>query len=654
MKTYNHRNRIAKMLSTLLFATLALSPVAQGQSDSKPKAAGELRNIPERETEFMDWGLGLFVHWAHDSQLGSVISHHMDMASDKHLDRMINELPKTFNPKNYDPDEWMQLAKLAGVKYMVLTTKHHSGFCLWDSEVTDFDIANTPYKKDIVKEFVDACRRYDIKVGFYYSPEDFAFNYREGYPARGGKMPKEKFNELVDFTKVQIKELLTNYGPIDVLFLDGGHKTVLAQYCHEIDPNVIVTRGEMVTPEQRLPKDPIPGPWETCFTLGNQWQYKPTNDNFKSGTKLINMLVETRAKGGNLLINVGPKPDGVIPIEQEERFRELALWMFVNDEAIHDVRACVVAGSKDAAYYTQSKDGKYVYAIVTKFTEDEPSPNNKIWGRGSRKEFLLPELIANENTTVQVLGQDHRSERYSDRIDLAINFENTADGLLMDVIRQQRLYNWRNWPNAVVLRFENVDFVQPEETAAVETAGKEYTSESGITWTSSAAKTKGGTLSSGLFDKTGTLVYAENTGGPKLTFDGIDFRAATTASTTVLGVSGPVYDQYAEGEQIISSGMYPSPSEVTAELRSLNIGSTYRVQALFYDQRPNQKGQHVFVEGVDVGCYANGPGGNGLLVSGTFVATADTQSFKLERTASDGSTLDNQVQLNALVVHQLP
>ncbi|CAA6692444.1 MULTISPECIES: alpha-L-fucosidase [unclassified Lentimonas] len=654
MRLFNHKDRIAKTLSTLLLATIAATSVANAQTDSKPKLAGELRNIPEREEEFMDWGLGLFVHWSIDSQLGSVISHHMDMASDKHLDRMVNELPKTFNPTDYNPDEWMQLAKLAGVKYMVLTTKHHSGFCLWDSAVTDYDIANTPYKKDIVKEFVDACRRHDIKVGFYYSPEDFAFNYKAGYPARGGKMPKDKHAELVDFTKVQIKELLTNYGPIDVMFLDGGHKAVLTQYCHEVDPNVIVTRGEMVTPEQRLPKNPIPGPWETCFTLGNQWQYKPTNDDFKSGSTLINMLVETRAKGGNLLINVGPKPDGSIPIEQEERFRELALWMFVNDEAIHDVRACVVAGDKGHAYYTQSKDGKYTYAIVTKFTERDPVPNNRIWGRGSRKEFLLPELVANENTTVQVLGQDHRSERYSDRIDLAINFENTKDGLLMDVIRQQRLYNWRNWPNAVVLRFENVDFVQPEEAVEVATDGKEFTSESGITWSSSPVKTKGGKLASGLFDKTGALAYAENTGGPKLTFDGIDFRAGTTASTTVLGVAGPAYAGYAEGEQIISSGMYPAPATAIPELRGLNIGSTYRVQALFYDQRPNQEGQHVIVEGKNMGRYANGPGGNGLLVSGTFVATADTQSFKLERTANDGKTPDNQIQLNALVLHQLP
>lgn len=139
-----------------------------------------------------------------------------------------------------------------------------------------------------------------------------------------------------------------------------------------------------------------------------------------------------------------------------------------------------------------------------------------------------------------------------------------------------------------------------------------------------------------------------------MTFDGIDFRAGTTAATTVLGVEGPVYTQYAEGEQIISSGMYPTPTAAMPELRGLNIGSTYRVQALFYDERRNQKGQHVLAEGVNLGCYANGRGGDGLLLIGTFVATADTQSFKLERTANDGKTLDNQIQLNALVLYQLP
>jgi alpha-L-fucosidase len=438
-----------------LMITAAIPP-GYGQGYEKPKPAGDLKNDPARELEFMDWGLGLFVHWSLDSQLGSVISHSMDMASREYLDRYVNELPKTFNPTEYNPDEWVQLAKLMGAKYMVFTTKHHSGFCMWDTKTTDFNIMNTPYGKDIVKQYVEACRRYGMKVGFYYSPEDFHFNYEHDVPARSGRDGRKYYNELVAFTEKHLDELFKNYGLIDVAFFDGGHAEELAQYVHKISPQTIVTRGEMVTPEQKLPKEAIPGPWETCFTLGNQWQYKPTNEEYKSGTRLINMLIETRAKGGNLLINMGPMPSGRIPIEQEERFRELALWMFVNDAGIHDIRPCVTAGSKDA-YYTQSKDGKFVYAFLTGFTSDDPKGGTQ-WGRQTRKDFVLKELKATANTRITVLGQESRTEKFQERIDIDTRFEQTDEGLAVSAVRAQRLYNNRKWPNAVVLRLENVEF----------------------------------------------------------------------------------------------------------------------------------------------------------------------------------------------------
>ncbi len=447
----------AIIVSTLL-SVLAAAPICLAQTTSKPQLAGSLKNNRAREAEFMDWGLGMFVHWSLDSQLGSVISHSMDYASQKYLDRYINELPKTFNPDQYDPNKWMEIAKLAGVKYMVFTTKHHSGFCMWDTKTTDFSIMNTPYGKDIVRAYVDACRRHDMKVGFYYSPEDFAFNYQHDVPARGGRESGRIRDDLIAYTKRHLDELFTNYGEIDVIFLDGGHKAELTQYVHEIAPNCLVTRGEMVTPEQRLPKDPIPGPWETCFTLGNQWQYKPTNEDYKSGTQLINMLIETRAKGGNLLINMGPMPSGVVPLEQEERFRELALWMFVNDEAIHNVRPCVTAGDKDV-YYTQSKDGRYVYAFLTKFTNDDPRGNTQ-WGRLARKEVLLKELKATPDTRITVLGQEDRVERFTSRYDIGSRFTQKKEGLEISVVRAQRLYNNRRWPNSVVVRLENVEFAE--------------------------------------------------------------------------------------------------------------------------------------------------------------------------------------------------
>lgn len=428
-----------------------IEAVAQGGHQEAVK--GKLVNNTKRSNEFMDWGLGMFVHWSLDSQLGSVISHSMVGASDKYLDRYINELPKTFNPDQYNPNKWMETAKLAGVKYMVFTTKHHSGFCMWNTKTTHFSIMNTPYRKDIVKDYVEACRKYGIKVGFYFSPEDFIFLHKAGETVRRvGTSGKEK-ESLLAYNKKQLDELFSNYGDIDVIFFDGGEKEALTQYIHKLQPNCIVTRGEMATPEQRLPTEPIPGPWESCFTLGTQWQYKPTNEVYKSGTQLINMLIETRAKGGNLLIDVGPDPSGIIPFEQERIFRELALWMFVNDEAIHDIRPCPVVGEK-GVYYTQSKDGKSVYVLLTGF-----SAENR-WKYGERKDILLKDLKATKKTVISVLGHNGKVLEYKPDVNPEPTFKQKKYGLLLSVMRAQRLYNDKKWPNTIVVKLDNVEFVK--------------------------------------------------------------------------------------------------------------------------------------------------------------------------------------------------
>ncbi|MBU2950940.1 alpha-L-fucosidase [Tamlana agarivorans] len=428
---------------------LCFKSFSQGHQEA---TKGKLVNNPERDIEFMDWGLGMFVHWSLDSQLGSVISHSMVGASDTYLQRYINEVPKTFNPEQYDPNKWMEIAKLAGVKYMVFTTKHHSGFSMWDTKTTNFNIMNTPYGKDIVKEYVEACRKYDIKVGFYFSPEDFIFLHNFGETVRRvGTSGKEKAS-LMAYNKKQLDELFSNYGDIDVVFFDGGEKEKLTQYVHTLQPNCLVTRGEMATPEQRLPKEPIPGPWESCFTLGTQWQYKPTNEDYKSGTTLINMLIETRAKGGNLLINVGPDPTGVIPFEQERVFRELGLWMFVNDESIHDIRPCPIIGEK-GVYYTQSKDAKSVYVFFTEF-----SGKNR-WKYGERKEIVLNELRATKQTVISVLGHNGKVLEYQKDVNPEPTFKQKTEGLFLSVMRAQRLYNDRKWPNTVVVKLDHVEFV---------------------------------------------------------------------------------------------------------------------------------------------------------------------------------------------------
>mgnify|MGYP000110389796 CR=1 FL=1 len=180
-------------------------------------------NKPERLEWLQDAGFGMFVHWSMDSQLGCVISHSMAGASDDYLERFIHELPKTFNPKHFDADELAVLAKLAGMQYVVLTTKHHSGFCMWDTATTDFSIMHTPYGRDIVAQYVEALRRQGLGVGFYYSPEDFYYLHTHGIMVsrKGPGSDPMEHPDYVEYIRAQVRELMTNYGPVDVVFFDG-------------------------------------------------------------------------------------------------------------------------------------------------------------------------------------------------------------------------------------------------------------------------------------------------------------------------------------------------------------------------------------------------------------------------------------------------
>lgn len=202
-------------------------------------------NTPQRAEWFMDQGLGMFVHWSVDSQLGSVISHSMVGASDDYLDRFVNELPKTFYPQRFDPDEWARLARVAGMKYVVFTTKHHSGFCMFDTKTTDFSIMNTPYGKDITRQVVDAFRRQGIGIGFYFSPDDFWMLHKQGRDVSRRRPEALPHNnpELMAHNKAQLRELFTTYGPIDVLFIDG-EPNELKELAWELQPNCVITRGK--------------------------------------------------------------------------------------------------------------------------------------------------------------------------------------------------------------------------------------------------------------------------------------------------------------------------------------------------------------------------------------------------------------------------
>lgn len=412
-------------------------------------------NKPEREAWFSEQGFGMFIHWSVDVELGSVISHSLVGASEDYTKRYFEELPKTFNPKAFDPENWAKLAKLAGMRYVMFTTKHHNGFCMYDTKTTDYNIMNTPFGRDATREVFDAFRKEGIAIGVYFSPDDFHFLYEQGVTiSRVDPKAKASGNqELNAFAKKQLRELLKNYGKVDLIFLDGMEQyaeTELAKVAWSMDPDIVVTRGVMHTPEQNTPNEPMPAPWEACYTMGTQWQYKPTNETYKSGKDIIEQLIEIRAKGGNWLLNVGPKPDGSLPIEQEERLREVALWQFVNGESIHEVESWGVIREGNI-WFTKKKNQNTVYAFITK----EAMPF------GKRKAFTLNSIKAGPNTKISVLGQNGKVLEYAPNTDPSPKILSTEGGLTISVMRSQRLYNDQTWPNPVVVKIEGVEFQNP-------------------------------------------------------------------------------------------------------------------------------------------------------------------------------------------------
>ncbi|WP_200979090.1 alpha-L-fucosidase [Echinicola sp. 20G] len=403
-------------------------------------------NKPEREQWFTDLGFGMFIHWSMDVQLGMVISHSMVGASDDYLNRYVNELPKTFNPINFDAKQWANAAKLAGMKYVVFTTKHHNGYCMYDTETTDFGIMNSPYGQDVTKMIVEACREAGLAVGLYFSPDDFYFLYQQGtLISRVRKEALASGNpELNDYVKRQMKELMTNYGDIDIVFLDGMEqfaKTELAKVCWEINPNVVVTRGAIFTPEQESPESPIPSPWEACYTFGDQWQYRPTNENYKTAKDAILKLIDIKAKGGNLLLNFGPDALGNFPPEQLGVLNEISLWMFINQEVFDETIPHHII-KEDNMWFLTSKDKKTAYIII----------NEDKWKFGERKNFSIKAFKSTDRSEISVLGHNGKVLEYQKEATPTPTVNQTGNEMNISVTRSQRIYNDRQWRNPVVVK----------------------------------------------------------------------------------------------------------------------------------------------------------------------------------------------------------
>jgi len=446
-------------LVTRVTAGLCLCAGVSAATWAAPPTEGS-RNRPERLEWFRDLGFGMFIHWSVDAPLGGVISHSLVGASEDYTRRFFEDLPRAFNPRKFHPEDWAALARMAGMKYVVFTAKHHAGFCMFDTKTTPFSVMNTPWGKDVTGPILKAFRDQGIATGLYFSPDDFHYLHGAGRPMARAPQPGVAPAEvpgLLDFDRAQVRELMTHYGPIDIVFFDGPPEG-LREVAWDTQPSTVVTRGAMETPEQRLPGVPLDRPWEACVTMGTEWPYRPAQEKYKSGTELIEMLIETRAKGGNLLLNVGPKPDGELPIEQEERLREIGLWSFVNGESITGVRPWVVT-NEGSVWFTKKKAENTVYAFITRTS----------WVLGERKTFTVRSVRATDATTLSVLGHDGKVLEYRPDVDPRPTFRQDAEGLHLSPMMAQRLYTDRKWSDPVVLKLTHVEpGLTPPVVAAAE------------------------------------------------------------------------------------------------------------------------------------------------------------------------------------------
>lgn len=324
------------------------------------------QNKTKTETDKMGWWkdakFGMFIHWGvysvpagiyEGKKIGGIGEWIMNTAKIPVME--YKQYALQFNPQQYDPDAWVKMARYAGMKYIVITAKHHDGFAMFDTKITDWSVTKaSPYGKDLLRPLVEACRRQGIKIGFYYSQAQ-DWNHPGG-AASGGiwdKAQEGDFDAYLDTVALpQVREILANYGGLDVLWWDTPQNMTPARAAKfaallKDYPNLITNNrlgggfnGDTETPEQVVPPTGFPGRnWEACMTMNDTWGYKSYDQNWKSTRTLIHNLVEAVSKGGNFLLNVGPDPHGAVPATSVERLAAIGKWISVNHEAIYSTTA---------------------------------------------------------------------------------------------------------------------------------------------------------------------------------------------------------------------------------------------------------------------------------------------------------------------------
>lgn len=395
----------------------------------------------EARTEFQDMKLGMFVHWTPASVLGAgqwVMN--KKNISIKDYSRLIN----IFNPQNFDAQKWVATAKSGGMKYITFTTRHHDGFSNWDTKQSEWKITNTPYGKDVLKQLADECHKEGIKLFCYYSLVDWYhpdYQYETSNSIKdSGRTIKSNWENYILFMKEQLTELLTNYGKIDGIWLDGNwdqwqkekptlpsrvnwHYDELYQLIHSLQPQCMIANNHHLAPfpgedfqafEKDLPGENKGGfgglavsklPLETCATTSDNWGFNITDTKYKSTKELLHFLINAAGKNANFLLNVGPMPDGTIQPEFVNTFKEIGDWVKVNGETIYGTRGSLM-DSQDWGVITTK--GKTWYAHILK----APKPNAVI---------LIPNM--KEKIKKCVLFENKKP----------LKFKQTKEGIMIDL-----------------------------------------------------------------------------------------------------------------------------------------------------------------------------------------------------------------------------
>jgi len=385
-KAYLHGWRFCSwpiaLLVTTAVSVLALSGCKQasnqGFSGEPFRSKAELTK-DQRMSWWRQARFGMFIHWGVYSvpagtykgeRIGGIGEWIMQRA--KIPVEEYEKFAEQFNPVKFDADEWVRIAKDAGMKYIVITSKHHDGFCMWDSKLTDYDIVDTtPFERDVLQELSQACKKHGVRLCFYHSIMDWHHPDAQApfYPNYNDtKRSNPDFDRYVEYyMKPQLKELIQDYGPLGVMWFDGewikdwtrGMGWVMYDYVRSLQPDIIINNrvgtgrqgmqgmdksseyaGDFGTPEQQIPPTGLPGvDWETCMTMNDTWGYKSYDDNWKSTEDLLHKLADIASKGGNFLLNVGPTAEGLIPQPSIQRLAAIGEWMKVNSESIYGTTA---------------------------------------------------------------------------------------------------------------------------------------------------------------------------------------------------------------------------------------------------------------------------------------------------------------------------